>query len=67
MCLFKKTNYPSWKISKYGYPEAKKKKTPANNWALYNSSLYEASKLGTGYKLSIYKTGQGVKSVKVGK
>lgn len=65
MCLFKKQSYPSWKINKYGYPEAKKKKTPANNWALYNSAIYEASKEGSSYIVNVYKDGQGIKSTKV--
>ena len=66
--LFKKWNYPSWSIYKYGDMGITiKKDNQVTNWDKYFKANVQAGLEGTGYILHRYKKADGIKKTVVGK
>ena len=64
--LFKKYDYPSWKMDKSG-EVARKVYNSATWWPCYINDLKACSQEGTGFQVVEYKIGEGVKSIKINK
>jgi len=66
--LFKKYDYPSWKMCEHGDMGITiKKDNEATNWDKYFKSCVKAGLKGTGYILHRYKKADGIKKTVVGK
>ena len=66
--LFKKYDYPSWKMCEHGDMGITiKKDNEATNWDKYFKSCVKAGLEGTGYILHRYKKADGIKKTVVGK
>ena len=66
--LFKKYNYPSWKMCEHGDMGITiKKDNQATNFQKYFKACVKAGLEGTGYILHRYKRGDGIKKTVVGK
>ena len=66
--LFKKWNYPSWSIYKYGDMGITiKKDNEVTNWKKYIQANMNAGLFGTGYTVVPYKKLDGIKKTVVNK
>ena len=66
--LFKKYDYPSWKMCEHGDMGITiKKDNEATNWDKYFKACVKAGLEGTGYILHRYKKADGIKKTVVGK
>ena len=66
--LFKKYDYPSWSIYKYGDMGITiKKDNQVTNWTKYIKEHFKCSLEGTGYTVNLYKRDKGIKGAAVKK